>query len=214
MKTRISILALAVSLFAGAAQAAPLALDTSGTTTYQQTENSPCVIGEPSCNNPSGFGRTILSPGTSTYTNVLSPTYTIGQIRDIAGNNFFVGIDVNTTTQPMATEILDSFELIISGITQFMFTGPTQLANNNNGNGWSDALLTGFDISSYLDSATAQFRLSYHGATDGREQFFLIEGEDGGEENPNPSPVPEPFTVLLMGAGLAGLRLSLKRKSA
>jgi hypothetical protein len=214
MKTRTSLLALAIALCTSGANAATLTLDTSGSITYQQTDNNPCVIGEPSCNNPSGFGRTILAPATSTHTNILSPTYTIGQIRGIAGDNFLVGIDANTTTHPMATEILDSFELIIAGITQFIFTGPTQLANNSNGNGWSDALLTGFDISSYLDSDSAQFRLTYHGATDGREQFFLIAGEGGGEENPNPNPVPEPFTALLLGAGLAGLGLSRKRKSA
>src|SRR4051794_18100642 len=40
------------------AHAAALTLDTSGSPTYQQTMNSPCVIGDPSCNNPSGFGST------------------------------------------------------------------------------------------------------------------------------------------------------------
>jgi hypothetical protein len=213
MKTRISLLALAIALFASGAQAAPLSLDTSGSPTYQQLDNRPCIFGDPSCANPSTFPKTLLAPATSTYSNILSPTYTVGQIRDIAGNNFMVGIDVNTTTQPLATEILDSFELMIAGITQFTFNTSTQLANNANGTGWSDALLTGFDISSFLDTDSAQFRLSFHGATDGREQFFLIEGQGGTEEPPPTNSVPEPISILLLGAGLAGLSLR-KRKLA
>lgn len=212
MRTRISILAFAIVLFASGAQAAPLTLDTSGTPSYQQLANRPCIFGDPSCSNPPSFPKTLLAPATSTYSNIMSPAYTIGQIRDLAGDTFLVGIDVNTTQQPLATEILDSFELIIGGITQFTFNTPTQLANNANGTGWTDALLTGFDISSFLDTDSAQFRLSFHGATDGREQFFLIEGE-GGTQPPPTNGVPEPFSILLLGAGVAGLSLR-KRKLA
>lgn len=200
MKIRISTVALTAALFAGSAQAAPLTLDNSGIPSYQQTTNSPCVIGDPSCNNPVGFGSTTLAPGESTYTNILSPLYTVGQIRAIVGNQFFVGIDVNTTTHPLATEILDSFELLIGGVSAFIFNTPTQLANNANGNGWSDSFLSGFDISSYLDGVSAQFRLTYHGGTDGREQFFLA-------SSTNPPGVPEPLSALLLGAGLLGLSI-------
>jgi hypothetical protein len=70
--------------------------------------------------------------------------------------------------------------------------------------------LTGFDISAFIDAASAQFRLSYHDATDGREQFFLAsaDGGGGGEQ-----PVPEPFGVLLLGAGLLGFAASRKLTS-
>src|SRR5690606_40851996 len=64
----------------------------------------------------------------------LSPTYTVEQIRNIVGNIFFVGIDVNTTTHPLATEFLDLFTVKIDGLEEFRYEGPTQLVNSNNGN--------------------------------------------------------------------------------
>jgi hypothetical protein len=210
MTTKLSLLitAAVMSLCAATAQAAPLTLDMDGTPAYQQTHSSPCVYDNASCNNPSGFSATLLpvmSPPPGTYTNVLSPMYTVGQIRGVVGNTFNMGIDVNTTTSPKATEILDSLELMINGVTQFIFNTSTQLNNNNNGNGWSDAVLSGFDITAFLDSATAQFRLSYHGATDGREQFFLA-GAGGSQ------PVPEPLSALILGIGLVGLAVARRRK--
>lgn len=198
----------ALMLSATTAMAAPITLNTAPTTIYQQQNNSPCVIGDPSCNNPSGFGMTTLAANTATNTNIASPTYTVGQIRDIVGNTFGVGIDVNTTTSPMATEILDSFSLTINGVTQFLFTGPTQLANNNNGNGYSDATLSGFDIGSFLASATAQFFTTFHNATDGREEFFLVAAA------PTGSQVPEPASLALTGLGLLGLGAIKRRKAA
>ena len=159
MKKLLASTVLLSALLAGGAQAAVISLNTSPSVSYQQTQNSPCVIGDPSCNNPSGFGSTTLAPSATvggTYSGIGSPTYTVGQIRGIVGNTFNVGIDVNTTTSPSATEILDSFSLVINGVTEFLFTGPTTLLNNNNGNGFSDALLSGFNLSSFAAAATAQ----------------------------------------------------------
>jgi len=200
MKRAIVFGAAALSLDLAAsdfARAATLTLDISPATAYQQTQSSPCVIGNPSCNNPTGFDFTTLAPATSTYTDIGSPVYTVQQIHDLVGNTFFIGIDVNTTTHPMATEILDSFRLDIGGTTAFSYTGPQQLMTNNNGNGWSDAILSGFDLSSFLSTASAQFFVTYHDATSGREQFFLA-------SNQNPPPhesVPEPASAALLALG-------------
>jgi hypothetical protein len=204
----IGVATLSLSVASTFAHAAPLTLDLNPTTTYQQTQNSPCVIGDPSCNNPAGFGSSTLAPNQSTYTNVGSPTYTVQQIRDLVGNGFMVGIDVNTTTSPMATEILDSFRLDIAGSTAFSYTGPTQLTTNNNGNGRSDALISGFDLSSFLATATAQFFVSYHNATDGREEFFLINGET------SHVPVPEPGSMALLAFGLLTANWVRRKRSS
>ena len=53
--TAIAAAAAAV-MTSGANALVILTLDNDGTPSYQQTQNNPCVIGNPSCNNPAGFG--------------------------------------------------------------------------------------------------------------------------------------------------------------
>src|SRR5678815_4620427 len=84
--------------FASQAHAVPivLTLDTSGAVSVQQTANRPCVIGDPSCANPTDFPSTTLSANDSVYTNIGSPIYSVAQIRALVGNTFRIGIDVNS----------------------------------------------------------------------------------------------------------------------
>lgn len=199
----LSAVATAVALYGAAGQASALTmltLENPGTTQYQQTLNSPCVIGDPSCKNTLPY---TLIPNSSAY-DLISPYYTIEQIRGIVGDVFFVGIDVNTTTRPLATEQLDFFGVYVNGVLQFEYSPgtPTQLYTLSNGNGYSDALLKGFDLSAFAAGSDVAFRASIDNATDGREQFFLVSSTDPG--NP-PTEIPEPGTTAILGLGLLGL---------
>lgn len=182
------------------ANAALLTFENPGLLIFQQTENSPCVIGEPSCNQPDGFGVTIIPTGPSGENyDLTSPEYTVAQIEAIVGSSFFVGIDVNTAAgQPIET--LELFEMYVNGILIDFIYPEEQFALTNNGNGFSDALLRNFtSLSGFADNATVEFRASVSGATDGREQFFLI---SSGEQPPPPPVIPEPGSLMLLGSGL------------
>jgi hypothetical protein len=95
--------------------------------------------------------------------------------------------------------------LLINGTEEFTFNTPTQLRITNPGNGFSDAMLNGFDISNFAADARAQFRVSYSNATAGREQFFLIAQQGTTPTTPPTSGVPEPGTLAVVGLGLLGL---------
>lgn len=226
-KTIVPGIALSLGLIisAGARADVMLTLQNPGSTSYQQTQNSPCVIGESSCNNPAGFGEGLIPNGSATSYNVASPTYTVSQIQQILNSNtFMVGIDVNTTTQPLATEQLQLFQMAVNDggtITLFTYqdltldsgTGfvGTQLYTNNNGNGYSDELLTGFTLNGFSADALVTFTTIVNNPTDGKEEFFLIATQDGGGGS---NGIPEPGTVAVLGLGLALIGVSHAARAA
>jgi hypothetical protein len=72
----------------------------------------------------------------------------------------------------------------------------TVILDSHNGNGFSDAILTGFGLTSgysYL------FEVSWKNDADPMEEFFVIPGA-----NP-PSSIPEPASLAIFGTALAGL---------
>ena len=170
MKNRLMMgLVTALSLVVAPvrAGAVPLTLETG--VSYQQQQNRPCVIGDPSCHNPAGFDFTLIPVGMSAGT-LTSPVYTLAQLRSVAGNQFSVGIDVNQAQQ---TYSLQSFQFNINGgAPEYTFTGPADIPAVNPGNGFSDARLLLFDITGL--SGTGVFSATFANADAGREQFFLI----------------------------------------
>src|SRR5258705_3784132 len=169
---------------------------------YQQTANSPCVIGNPSCNNPAGFDVTTIpaNPAGNGYNMVASPTYTVSQIETIVGSNaFWVGIDINQTNVP---QTLDYFAMTVNGVVTDLFstTPPTSVPALNNGNGYADYLLDTFKLDGYAGTDSVQFIMNMPLANDGAEQFFLIGTES---TPPPPATTPEPSSLLLFGTGLA-----------
>jgi hypothetical protein len=173
-----------------------LTLDTDPAVFYQQSAISPCVIGPTNCLN-GGFAYTVAGPGgAGSLFDEYSPTYDIGTILGVVGNSFTVGIDFNQTA---IAQTLFTFraEYLSGGDVQSSQTwsGPTVLQVNNNGVGFSDFLLSGFNIAAGTEQV--RFFASWFN-NDGADRFFLIGAQA------DPDPIPEPMTLTLFGLALLG----------
>jgi len=181
-----------------------------------QPLNHPCLIcGTNQPQQPALFGYNNFDATGNVDTYVMFSTATVGGslgqdvlgtgydasfLRDflLAGNSlptFSVGIDVNDTTKAQTLEAFAFLNLTQKTIlAEFSLFDPTgvQVLAPNNGTGFPDYLLTGFDIDR-TDIALGDqviFFAVWSGANDGPESFFLV-----------PNAVPGPT----IGAGLPGL---------
>jgi PEP-CTERM motif len=183
-----------------------------------QTSNNPCVIGDPSCdasvtaslqlNYTSNSGP--CAGGLCDFT---SPVYVAGTATLAPLTiplTFTIGVDENLATG-QGPELLQSFTLFsCTGTTAATClvpldstTGVNTLVNENNGNGHTDGILTGF--STLTPGTHYMFEANWSNDTDGMEQFWIIPG--------TATITPEPGTIALLGMGVVGLLgLGLRRK--
>src|SRR5688572_5744268 len=161
--------------------AEPVRLTVTSGPSLQQIENRPCIIGDPSCHNPETFPYTLIAPQDAGGT-LTSPTYTVDQVRDIVGGNtFFVGLDLNQAMgKDSGAYTLESFSLSIDGVLWYSTSASQQLVPSNPGNGFSDASIGYFDLTSLSGTEKLVFTATFSGATAGREQFFLAAVNGGG----------------------------------
>jgi len=187
---------------ATSAVANPITLTVQTGPMLQQITNRPCVIGDPSCHNPSTLPFTLLSPQDAADV-VSSPTYTVDEIRSLVGNTFSIGVDLNQALgQNDGAYVLKAFTMSENGVTMFSTSGPVTLTPLSPGNGFSDALISGFDLTGLPGNTKITFTTDFSGGTAGREQYFLHNGDVTGD---TPSATPEPGTWLLLATGAAAL---------
>lgn len=171
---------------------------------WQQVTNTPCVIGDPSCNNGS-LPETIFPPGATSY-DIFSSVYLVSDIRGAVGNLFSVGVDVN---QDNNAQTLSLFTMYINGviIDSYISDPPTSVpptVGGGNGNGYADYILGNFSsLAPFAATDTVQFHVIMPVVNAGREQFFLLADSVS---------APEPITMSLVGTGLIGIGLAARRR--
>lgn len=219
--------ALGVLLFCPlAANAALLTLtEVAANDPLQQQTNNPCVLGGNDCNSRktpeiSDFTQTPTGNSGDGVINwdLTSPGYTVGAIRLLFGDNFFVGLDFSQA-QGQPTQVLGLFAMTVNGVAQDIYLGPTEVPptdGGNAGNGFADYVLKGFDISSFGALDIVRFHAIMPVANDGPDQAFLIRNVvvnpcpvEPCVPNPN---IPEPTSMALLGAGLFGVAVKLRRR--
>ncbi len=187
-----------------------------------QTSNNPCVIGDPSCdtNLPAGNRLTYTSNsgpcngGAGGVCDFFSPVYVAGSTLAAPLTiplTFSIGVDENVALGH-APETLTSFQLLLCSGTGAgscntvldSTTGPNTLVPENNGNGFTDGILSGF--STLTAGNHYEFHATWSNDTDGMEQFWIIPGGA-------PS-VPEPASLMLLGVGLLSLGGVTRRRYA
>lgn len=200
-----------------------------------QPTNNPCLIcGTNQPQQPAGFGYnnyasmgniseylmfSTAQVGGSLDQDELGTGYDVGAgsvlrnflLAQQSGTTFQVGIDVNQANSVQTLESFYFLNLTQRTVLAAFSPGPggTPLPAPNNGTGFPDYLLSGFDINRGDIALGDQviFFARWSGANDGAESFFLV---------PTPGmAVPEPATwaMMIMGFGVSGAMIRRRRRA-
>ncbi len=219
----VALLCLMVSGMAYATSTYTVTTELSKIGNFNQTDQTPCVIGDPSCHQGSPalpytqFSGTPLSQG-STY-DIFSPLYAVGASlnsgTDTLPSSFKIGWDDNVGAGQGA-EIQTAFNVYgcatgtaghpataggfgapAAGCT-LIWTNASPYTYDTadfNGTGWANAVTSTITITGYN---YIYFEAITANDTDGMENYFIIPAG-------TPPGVPEPASMLLLGSGLLSL---------
>ena len=203
------VLAAAAALFSmtTAASAATVTL-AEAPPGINQSAVAGCIFGDNSLGCDAAYLLPAGSPGAS-VTN-LTHTFTVGAIRALVGNTFSVGVDANISAGRPEIQQVTKFSLCLgssacpnSGNLYDLAQVYDINASVNQGNGFTDYLISLFNLGGLADNQLVTFTISLTGLTDGAEQFFFLDA---------PEVVPLPAAAWMMLAGIGGLAAARGRK--
>jgi hypothetical protein len=210
---------------------------TPGVDIYQQTTNNPCVIGDPSCKEPSGmfYDKNSGAPGPGSY-DLFSTVYLAAASNNFGLNQiplgFIVGVDDNFSNDHEVLVAFNTYDCgtggpLSSADSSAQTTKPAGCTSGtlDQANSWNSST-SGFSLKDMSLSTNGNgfsnfilkgfsltaghyyvFEASVNPDNDGFEEFFIIPAG-------SPPAVPEPVTSALVGTGLVALFYVRRRRAS